>query len=352
MKNIKRFLKLGTLLVTVFIILNIANILYKEIRYPKMQKKADFDMNLFGSSLDHYYIDFIETKYIHGKKYYHFDKNGIPLFNGYYADWKYYDPIFISQFALGAHQYYLNTKDIDSKNIFIKCADWLEANLKKHGDFYYWEFNYENPFYPRGIYKVPNFSSMAQGEGASVLLRVFSLTKNDKYLEAAKKAITPVFYDISEGGISVVDDAKYIFPQEYPTNPPTNILNGAIFTYLGIYDFYRVTGDSDVKKYCDIIVNSIANNLENYDTGYWSSYCTWPQCLAPPYYNSVHVNQLQLLYLITNNKKFLHYSKKFEAYQRNWINRTRYVIANHLRQLREFSLDDMHKIPEFLKNPR
>ncbi len=309
-------------------------------------KEVNQDINLFGPLLDYYYIDYSKGKYSI-KHEYNFDKNGIPILeiNGKLI----YQPVYIAQFALGAYDYYLNTKDIDAKNIFIKCADWFKGNLKKHGRFYYWEYNFEIDA-PGGIYGVPWFSAMAQGQGASVLLRAFSETKDEKYLQAANKAIRPIFYDVSVGGLSVVKGNDYIFPQEYPTDPPSDILNGAIYTYFGVNDYYRVTGDPNVKNICDIIVKTFANELEYYDTGYWSLYARWPPGrLADHHYNSRHITQLRLLYLITGNKKFFQYSHRFEEYHNNWMNRTKCVFLINLEQIKRFGLRDVNKLPAFLK---
>lgn len=71
--------------------------------------------------------------------------------------------------------------------------------------------------------------------------------------------------------------------------------------------------------------------------------------LAPSHYNSVHVTQLMVLYLITGESKFLRYSEKFAGDQNNCMNRTKYVLANHLRQVKGFSFGDIRKIPEFVK---
>lgn len=327
----------------------ISFILYKEIRYMPVPYEVNQKIDLFTPLLGHYYIDFSERKYLVESKKYIFDRNGIPFHteNGK----NYYNQVLISQFALGAYDYYLNTKDMIAKNIFLKCADWLYNNLRKKGNFFYWVFDCYLD-YPGALYKLPGtwFSAMAQGEGASVLLRAFSETKNEEYLQAAKKAITPILYDIAEGGISVVKGNNHIFPQEYPTNPPSDVLNGAIFAYFGVYDYYRVTGDPDVRRFHEIIANTFLSVIDQYDTGYWSLYSRWPRWVnGSPHYNFEHATQLRVLYLITGHKKFLKYSEKFECYGNNWISRTRYVFANHLRQVKNLSFGDIKRVPEFLK---
>ncbi len=334
MKKIKSILKWTTLLVAILAIF----ILCKDVMKmdKTMIKKFDYNKDFSTPSLDHYYMDFSERKYLRGTRKFHFDNNSIPQTRPYHKGDYIYQPVYISQFALGAHQYFLNTNDVNSLNSFMKCADWLIANLRKHGDFYYWELTYRSEF-PESSKEIPRFNAMAQGQGASVLLRAFSETKDDKYLKAAKDAIEPILHDRADGGISSVGTKKFFFPQKCSTGlqaPPSNILNGGISAYFGLYDYLRVTGDPEVKEICDKIIDTFANEIENYDAGYWSLYSTYPKILASAFYNSVHATQLELLYLITGNKKFLIYSKRFEKYQNSRLSKTRYAFMYRLRQLK------------------
>jgi len=343
MKKIRKATKCMALGFFLSIIAFVFLALYKEITYQPYPTEISQGINLEDANLGQYYIDFTEAKYL-GKKVYS-DQNGVPLYQ--INEKNHYHPVYISQYALGAYEYYLKTGDKIAKDNFLSCADWLRDNLKKYGDFFYWEYTFENTSFPGGLNKVPWFSAMAQGEGSSVLLRAFCETNNEEYLKSARKAIEPIFHDLSEGGISVVKKDKFIFPQEYPTNPPSDILNGAISSYFGVYDYYRVTRDPEIKRFCEIIASSFLGVIDQYDGGYWSFYCRWPKYLATQHYNNVHVTQLRLLYLITGEEKFLKYSQKFKAYQSSWINRSRYVFANHFRQAKEFSWSDIKKIPQF-----
>lgn len=343
MKKAKRFFKWITLAVFVSTICFISVFLFKEIEYVPKEIEVIQKDHLFGPSLGHYYTDYSGWYLVERWK---FGKNGIPISVNDGKD--YYNPVTISQFAFGAYEYYLDTKDNKAKIFFTKCADWLRDNLKKHGKFYHWEYNIEIDF-PGDRGGFPWFSGMAQGQGASVLLRAYCVTKDENYLMAAKKAIESIYYDMSVGGVSVVKGSDFIFPQETCANPPSYILNGAIDAYYGVYDYYRVTGDPDVKKMCDIIVNTFSGDIEKYDTGKWSLYCLHPKYHASFSYNFKHAKQLRTLYLITGDNKFLLYSKKFGEYQHNWTGRASRVIANHIREIKEFRFGDLKKFPAYLK---
>jgi heparosan-N-sulfate-glucuronate 5-epimerase len=290
--------------------------------------------------LSGYYLDLSEEKYMGAK--YIFDDKGVPLYT--IDSGSYYHTVLISQFALGAYEHYLKTKDTLAKEKFLVCADWLRDHLHQREDFYYWQD-------PWG-----RVSAMDQGEGASVLIRAFLTTGDTTYLEMARKAIMPIFYDLSVGGVSVIKGEHYIFPQEYPhEDPPTHVLNGAISAYLGIHDYYRVTNNLDVKTIDDKIVQTFRDTLEQYNTGYWSLYCQCPASPAPgvlasAHYHLTHVQQLRILYSISKDEKFLKFAEKFEQQSQSPMNRVKYVLANHLRQMRNFTLSDIKKIPSKLRD--
>jgi hypothetical protein len=192
---------------------------------------------------------------------------------------------------------------------------------------------------------------MAQGVGVSVLVRAFAETGDQDYMLKARVAMEPMFHDIAVGGASVVRH-DYIFPQEFlsdPPDPPSNILNGAITAFLGVYDYYRMTSDPAVKEASDTIVRTFAAVISRYDNGYWSLYCEWPGYLATPHYHTVHVAQLKALYLISGEEAFLRHSKEFESYQKRQTNRLRYVIASHVRRATRFTLSDVAKVPRFVE---
>ena len=341
-----RTIKWISVSLSILLVLFMALMLVNEINDVPPPKQFNSGLQLKGKELDYYYIDFSTGKYLYGKQHYQFDTAGIPLFSK--SGKTYYHPVLISQYALGAYDYYLQNQDSVAKTAFLCCADWLAENLHQHDHFFYWEYHFEIEF-PGGIYDIPWFSAMTQGQGASVLLRAYGLTAEEKYLLTARSAIEPLFFDLAQGGLSIVKGDNYIFPQEYPTNPPSDILNGAIYALFGIYDYLRVTDDPEIRQKYQTIINTFRRNIDDYDTQNWSLYCRWPGYWATPHYNSDHITQLKILYRISGIQKFDDYSKKFATYHFNWGNRANYVFRNHWRQLREFNPDDLRKIPDFLK---
>lgn len=340
-KTILKYLKFTFLIFLISSISFVSFILYNEINSIPAVNDANFHYNNTEPFIHDYYEGLIRKYLIKNKI---FDKNTIPLYP--LENNLYYHPVYIIQYALGAYYHYQKKGDDKAKAAFLKCANWLEENLKKHGRFHYWEYNFKWT-YP-GLDKPPWFSAMAQGEGASVLLRAYYETNDKKYLYAAEKAIEPILYDMSVGGISVIEGNSYLFPQEYSSNPPSDTLNGAITAYVGVYEYYQITRNHNIKKMLDIMSKTFSNTIDEFDSGYWSFKSLQPRYLANGHYNRLHVRQLQLLYLMTNDEKFLIYADKFKNYQARLPNKIRFVLARHLRQAKEFTFSDIKKIPVFI----
>ena len=80
------------------------------------------------------------------------------------------------------------------------------------------------------------YGAMCQGQAISVLCRAYHVTKDKKYLVAAEAALGPFQRSVSEGGVQTLFMDKYDWYEEYPTNPSTFILNGFMYSLIGLYD--------------------------------------------------------------------------------------------------------------------
>ncbi|KAK6011313.1 D-glucuronyl C5-epimerase [Ostertagia ostertagi] len=80
---------------------------------------------------------------------------------------------------------------------------------------------------------------MAQGHALSLLTRAYAATKNATYLAVASKALDLFEKDASAGGVrnKLFGNDWY---EEYPTSPGSYVLNGFIYSLIGLYDFKNV----------------------------------------------------------------------------------------------------------------
>lgn len=84
-------------------------------------------------------------------------------------------------------------------------------------------------------------SAMGQGQAISLLSRAFYHSGgNEVYLNTAYAALKP-FKVLSKNG-GVLSEFMNLYPwyEEYPTVPPIFILNGFMYSLIGLYDLFSL----------------------------------------------------------------------------------------------------------------
>lgn len=285
---------------------------------PRVNTETDFKVP------GQYYMPFIYKADYPGP----FDKNCIPLLDYRGEVGRQYNPIAIAQYGLGHYNIYKKTKAKENFDIAKKQADWLVNHLEKNRkgvDMWMHHFDWEY----RDVLKAPWYSALAQGQGISLLVRLYEETKEEKYLRSADKAFISFEREVNDGGVIYTDRQGNIWPEETIVDPPTHILNGFMWALWGIYDYYLVSRKENAKIIFNKAIKTLEDNLNKYDTGYWSLYeqsGTKLKMLASPFYHSLHVIQLKIMYELTGKDLFRDCAKRWEAYQENWYKRKKAFI--------------------------
>lgn len=240
------------------------------------------------------------------------DKNGVPMVK--YDGKFYYNAVTICQYALYMYDKYM--EGCDTRNSFLNIADFLTRNIKEDGSLRY-EFKYNH----YECLKEGWTSSMSQGQALSVFARAYYLTEDPKYIESGQKALKYLLMPISKGG--VMDnlgalDKKFeskIFFQQYINSTSTYTLNGHIFTLIGLYDWSNVRCAKNIyyfnlaRRYWNKGLDSLKCILPYYDLGNFTAYDlhhivkkSVPS--SSDFYHSVHIEQMNVLYVITGEEYF------------------------------------------------
>ena len=162
----------------------------------------------------------------------------------------------------------------------------------------------------------PWVSAMAQGEGASLLVRLHAETGDERYAEAARRAPRPMGVPSSEGGACALLDGRP-FPEEYPTQPPSFVLNGAIFALWGLRDVAVGLGHAEAGRAFEDGVDALAASIHRWDTGSWSVYDLFPHPVpnvASGAYHALHVAQLEAMHELAPRAELAAAAGRFAAY--------------------------------------
>lgn len=274
-------------------------------------------------ALGRYYLNF-ESKLNYPEK---MDPKGIPLYK-IYDDPYFYHPIVICQYALGIfeHLYQSDFSIQKLKEDFFTQVDWLVQNAEDNGIGKVWYVGYNIPEY--GLYK-PWYSALAQAEAVSVLTRAYLLTNNQMYLDLAENAIKPFKVLVEKGGLLNYFNSIPIY-EEYPSpKRAVGAFCGFMFVLFGLHDLILANNNQLAKELFDQGLNSLKKLLPIYDIGYWSRYYIfdYPNKYAASFtYHSLQYEQLKAYYFLTDENIFLEYSKKWESYSKNPIDKTRALL--------------------------
>jgi hypothetical protein len=275
--------------------------------------------NALVDRLGEYYMPFLYKADYPGP----FDGQGIPLLDYHGKVGLQYNPIAIAQYALGHYNLFARTSKQKHFDIFLKQVDWLVSNLEMNPKgLYVWNHHFDWEY--REVLKDPWYSALAQGQGISALVRAYRKTGQESYLEAAQRAFEAFKHEIKNGGVKYTDDKGYVWLEEAIVEPPTHILNGFIWALWGIYDYYLVTHEVDVKQLFDDCVATLKGNLATYDIGFWSLYehsGTRLKMIASPFYHSLHIVQLRVMYRLTGEEVFKEFAQRWARYRQNWLYR-------------------------------
>ncbi len=160
---------------------------------------------------------------------------GLPL--NRYGQAHFYNPTSVSQFGLRHYGRWLKSRGRRDRTRAIRAADWLLTEQAEDGRWLY-RFPYtvgKMGGGPGVTLRPPWSSAMAQGQGMSLLVRVGRLTRDERYVRAAQRAVRPLLVDVERGGLKA-RLAGGPFLEEYPTAPRSHVLNGFMFTLLGLWD--------------------------------------------------------------------------------------------------------------------
>lgn len=229
-------------------------------------------------------------------------------------------PVAIFQYGLGAYDLYLASEKSDKRYLrkFMQCVEWAVSNQEPTGAWNNFFFMY--PQHPYG--------AMAQGEGASLLLRAYTEASEDRFLVSAQKAVDFMLKPIAQNGTS---DGDILL--EYTHLPA--VLNGWIFAWWGLYDFVTVIQDNGYyKDWLEKSCKALEAHLPTFSSNYWSMY-DLAHHIASPFYHHLHIAQMQAMFQLTGHDVFEQYAERWQHNEGSRLSYARAFVKKSWQKLRE-----------------
>eukprot|EP00794_Sanderia_malayensis_P015130 gene15130-16686_t len=211
--------------------------------------------------------------------------------------------------------------------MFMKAADWLLKFQDFNGG---WSVNVTRKITKSVVINPGWYSAMGQGQAISLLTRVYDFTKKQVYLDAALRAVKLFDIDVKDGGIVSRVLGVYRIYEEYPSTPSFHVLNGFIFSLIGLYDLSQTKVlDANSERLYKQGIDTLLRIMPLYDNGHGTFYDLRHIALPGSQpnrarwdYHAVHINQLQLLMQI-------HPHQTFDSLLKRWVGYAAGVPAPH-----------------------
>jgi heparosan-N-sulfate-glucuronate 5-epimerase len=239
------------------------------------------------------------------------------------------------QWGLGCFERYLNGEGEEWLSGALNVADYL-VGMQVRGGLHEGGWLHGTPMPHTFRLDPPWLSAMAQGEGASLLVRVHLVSHEERFADAARRALRPMAIPVSAGGVRANIDDNGFFLEEYPTDPPSFVLNGGIFALWGYNDVALGLGDTEASREFERGVDVLARNINRWDTGSWSRYDLFPHRavnVASSSYHVLHINQLRAMRLVAPRPELERAAARFEADLESRTNRMRAFARKALFRL-------------------
>lgn len=222
---------------------------------------------------------------------YGFDDKGVFVF---YDDGKtIYQPAGVPLAFMSFMNDYVTSKDESLLPKMKSQLDWMLQNYTKIGDnriVWYYQYEHEG-------HTGPWSSGIAQGFAISALVRASQFYTDNQYLDLAVKAFNQMQTPLKDGGHAYSDSQYELWYEE--ASQPTHILNGHIYSLVGVYDLYLATKNAFYKECFDKGVRTIEKNIDDFDLGFYSKYSAASPNTCNNSYHHIHIRQFETLFKIT-----------------------------------------------------
>ncbi|MDQ4036519.1 MAG: cell wall-binding repeat-containing protein [Chloroflexota bacterium] len=237
-----------------------------------------------------------------------------------HTDGRWYDhPVGQAQYVVNMLRNYRIKPDQVYLDLAIANADRLLDRAVRHNGALFFPYPFDFGLHGRGTMNAPWYSGMAQGIALSGFVRLYELTRNDRWLQAAHEtyASFKVPRQAGKPWFAVVENGNLWF-EEYPWTPYDHTFNGHNFATYGLYDYWRLTGSAEAAQ---LTIGGITTAQRVSGTvrvaGGISQYCVAQSCLDRRVRNSAyhltHIGQFIQLYRYTRNESFARLADTFTA---------------------------------------
>lgn len=201
-----------------------------------------------------------------------FDREGIPLRDFGAPRGVVYHPLIVAEYGCGYAQLLRWRKDEKYRRGLAKMCDWLVSHQQPDGS---WRYNWGFRYGPVQL-KPPWKSAITQSQAAQALIEGAQLLDRPELLDSARRALLVCGRPLEDDGLRLSAGAGWFY-EEYPSDPPTHVLNAHLRVLVACTDYLQQRKDARIRDLLDRGVAGLKHVLPKYDTGYWTRYDLLPE---------------------------------------------------------------------------
>jgi D-glucuronyl C5-epimerase C-terminus len=206
-----------------------------------------------------------------------------------------YNPLMSAHYALVCYNDYLKSQNPKVISAFWTQVNHLEKEILGTEYKYYYEWQ-GHTFY----------SGITQSILASLFMRAFVLTKDEKWSHLAYNTLKQIFVPIEAGGNLMFDTEGYVWIEEYPRlGKLVMVLNGYLYGIICVYEYLALCkNDPELNIYCLQMTEALFKNLHHYKFGKYTRYSRFEKTFENIDYEGRNYFLFKHLYELTENKAF------------------------------------------------
>jgi len=229
-------------------------------------------------------------------------------------------PVTVANWGLHLYNRYIETKESPYLQHAVRLADWLVATQTDG----VWFVDPANTYFGIGPHWI---SGMVQGQAIGFLARMADLLKQARYLTAARRALEPFSRLVGEGGVLARTEWGDFY-EEYPSEPPSLVLNGFVFALFGLHDLGRLHRVTRAQSLYENGIRCLKRIAQRYDTGYWTLYDLFPLFrLASQEYHRLHIALLKSISRLTGTPELARRALSWQRYANSTLCQSRWLFG-------------------------
>jgi hypothetical protein len=230
----------------------------------------------------------------------------------------YNHPVAQAQYGIANLESYIISQDQRYLDRARLQAQRLIDTADKIGSAWYLPYPFD--FYLHGYQTdrraAPWYSAMAQGQAITLFVRLFEVTGDEAYRNAADGLFASFLRPrgTSNPWVVWVDSQQHLWLEEFPGQAPDRTLNGHMFATFGMWDYWRLNQDDRAKKLYQGGLTTVVDYMSLYRNEKWiSQYCLSHPTVLSTKYHLIHIAELFDLFGLARNVTFVRLAEQLSG---------------------------------------